>query len=62
MKLYYIFVFDEDTFNIGGNNYRLICSYHFGNTNVHLLIKWIGTYAEYTKLCSENKQYEINNY
>jgi mRNA interferase HigB len=46
-------------FNIGGNNFRLICKYHFGETKVHLFVKWIGTYAEYTKLCNENKQYDI---
>ncbi len=46
-------------FNIGGNNYRLICKYHFGETKVHLFVKWIGTHAEYSKLCNENKQYEI---
>lgn len=49
-------------FNIGGNNYRLICKYYFGNTRIHLFIKWIGTHAEYTKLCNEGKQYEINVY
>ncbi len=47
-------------FNIGGNNYRLICKYFFGNNKVHLFIKWIGTHAEYTKLCKESKQYTIN--
>lgn len=47
-------------FNIGGNNFRLICKYHFGNTRVHLFIKWIGTHAEYTKLCNEGKQYEVD--
>lgn len=46
-------------FNIGGNNYRMICKYHFGNTRVHLFVKWIGTHAEYTKLCNEGEQYEI---
>ena len=25
---------------------------------VHLFIKWIGTHAEYTKLCNEGKQYD----
>ena len=49
-------------FNIGGNNYRLICKYHFGRERVHLFVKWIGTHAEYTKLCKEGKQYEINVY
>ncbi len=49
-------------FNVGGNNYRMICKYHFGNTRVHLFVKWIGTHAEYTKVCSDGKQYEINTY
>lgn len=49
-------------FDIAGNNYRLICKYHFGLTKVHLYIKWIGTHAEYTKLCEDNKQYNVNNY
>ena len=49
-------------FNIGGNNYRLICKYHFGNTRVHLFIKWIGTHSEYSKLCNESKQYDVENY
>lgn len=49
-------------FNIGGNNYRVICKYHFGETKVHLFIKWIGTHAEYSKLCKEEKQYSVNQY
>lgn len=49
-------------FNIGGNNYRLICKYHFGKMKVHLFIKWIGTHAEYTNLCNEGKQYDISAY
>ena len=49
-------------FNIGGNNYRLICKYHFGNMKVHLFIKWIGTHTEYTKLCNDGKQYDIDAY
>jgi mRNA interferase HigB len=49
-------------FNIGGNNYRLICKYHFGNLKVHLFVKWIGTHAEYTKLCYEGKQFEVDVY
>lgn len=49
-------------FNIGGNNYRLICKYHFGKMKTHLFINWIGTHSEYTKLCKEGKQYDINAY
>lgn len=49
-------------FNIAGNNYRMICRYYFGIAKVHLFVKWIGTHAEYTKLCNEGKQYEVNLY
>ena len=38
-------------FNIGGNKYRMICSYYFGFNRVHLFVKWIGTHAAYDKLC-----------
>lgn len=49
-------------FNIGGNTYRMICKYAFGNNQVHLFICWIGTHAAYTKLCNAQLQYTINNY
>lgn len=49
-------------FDIGGNNYRLICKYAFGETQVHLFICWIGTHAEYDKLAKGDKQYFINTY
>ena len=49
-------------FNVGGNNYRVICKYWFGTTKVHLYVKWIGSHAEYDKLCDSGKQYSINNY
>lgn len=49
-------------FNIAGNKFRLICKYHFGLTRVHLYIKWIGSHAEYTKLCQSQKQYTVNRY
>lgn len=49
-------------FNIGGNNYRMICKYHFGKNYVHLFINWIGTHAEYSKLCDKDLQYTINLY
>ena len=32
---------DRVVFNIGGNNHRLICKYHFGKTRIHLFVKWI---------------------
>jgi len=53
---------DRVVFNIGGNNIRLICKYHFGNTKVHLFVKWVGSHAQYTKLCNEKKQYDISLY
>lgn len=49
-------------FDIGGNNYRMICKYHFGKKYVHLFINWIGTHSEYTKLCNDNLQYTVNKY
>ena len=49
-------------FDISGNNYRMICKYWFGASRVHLYVKWIGTHAEYTKLCNKDKQYTIDDY
>jgi mRNA interferase HigB len=49
-------------FDIGGNNYRMICKYSFGENQVHLFICWIGTHTEYTELCQKKKQYTINIY
>ena len=49
-------------FNIGGNTYRMICSYHFGGTTVYMYVKWIGTHAAYDTLCSKNGQYTVNQY
>lgn len=53
---------DRVVFNIAGNHYRVLCKYHFGITKIHLYIKWIGTHAEYSKICIKNKQYTINHY
>jgi mRNA interferase HigB len=49
-------------FNIGGNNHRMICKYHFGFSQVHLFICWIGTHAEYDELCNHCEQYTVNEY
>jgi mRNA interferase HigB len=49
-------------FDIGGNNYRMICKYHFGENQVHLFICWIGTHTEYDKICNKNMQYTINDF
>lgn len=46
-------------FNIGSNNYRMICKYAFSKKRVHLFIYWLGTYAEYDKLCAAQQQYDI---
>jgi len=49
-------------FDVGGNNYRVICKYAFGGNQVHLFVCWIGTHAEYTKLLKDNKQYTVSSY
>lgn len=49
-------------FNIGGNNFRMICKFHFGKSFVHLFINWIGAHNEYSRLCSDQLQYTINLY
>ena len=49
-------------FDIGGNNYRLICKYAFGEKQVHLFVCCIGTHAEYDKLCKNNEQFSKRNY
>lgn len=49
-------------FNIGGNNRRMICQYAFGEAEVHLFVCWIGTHAEYDKICHAKAQYSISIY
>ncbi len=49
-------------FDIGGNKYRLIGKYAFGDKQIHLFICWIGSHAEYDKICKLNQQFEINIY
>jgi mRNA interferase HigB len=49
-------------FDIGGNNYRMICKYAFGVNQMHLFVCWIGTHAEYDKVCKAGNQYTINLY
>ena len=53
---------DRIIFNIGGNNCKLVCKYHFENMKVHLFVKWIGTHAEYTKLCNEGNPFDVDLY
>lgn len=47
-------------FNLGGNHYRMICKYVFGEHEVHLFVCWMGTHSEYDKLCEKSEQYSIN--
>ncbi len=49
-------------FDIGGNNYRMIGKYAFGDKQAHLFICWIGTHAEYDKICNAGEQYTISAY
>ena len=49
-------------FDIGGNKYRMICKYYFGEKQVHLFVCWIGTHAQYDKLCNRNEQYTVSIY
>jgi mRNA interferase HigB len=51
---------DRVVFNIGGNNYRMICKYFFGKRHLHLFICWIGSHAEYNQLCRKNQQFSVN--
>ena len=53
---------DRVVFNIGGNNYRMICKYYFSGTLVHLFVCWIGTHAEYNELCNAGQQFIVNAY
>jgi len=49
-------------FDIGGNNYRMICKYVFGSKQIHLFVGWIGTHAEYDKICKQGDQHTVNLY
>jgi mRNA interferase HigB len=49
-------------FDIGGNKYRMIGKYAFGEKQVHLFVCWIGTHAEYDKLCNAGEQYSVSDY
>ncbi len=49
-------------FDIAGNNCRMICKYVIGSGTTHLFICWIGTHAEYDKICKSNLQYTISSF
>src|SRR5271169_1033352 len=53
---------DRIVFNIGGNDFRMICKYFFGDKFIHLFICWIGTHTEYDELCSKTEQYTVKTY
>jgi mRNA interferase HigB len=42
-------------FDVGGGKYRVICGIAFRKKNVFLYLKFIGTHAEYDKLCHAGK-------
>lgn len=48
-------------FDVGGNDFRIICSYYFNEeiNTATLFVKWIGTHAEYDKLCDAGRQYTV---
>lgn len=48
-------------FDIGGNNFRMICQYEFRENEVRLYVCWICSHAEYDRICSLNKQFFIRN-
>jgi mRNA interferase HigB len=49
-------------FDIGGNNFRMICKYHFGENEVHLFVCWIGTHAHYDEICKKSEQFTVSKY
>jgi len=49
-------------FDIGGNNYRMICKYIFGEKQVHLFVCWMATHSEYTILCNGHEQFTTSIY
>ncbi|MCI0750253.1 MAG: type II toxin-antitoxin system HigB family toxin [Flammeovirgaceae bacterium] len=53
---------DRVVFDIGGNRYRMICKYVFGQKQVHLFICWVGTHTEYDELCGDEEQYTVTDY
>lgn len=46
---------DRVVFDCGGGAFRIICGVMFGKKTVFLFVKFIGTHAEYEKLCNPKK-------
>lgn len=55
---------DRVCFDVGGNKYRIICSYYFNATinTVTIFVKWIGTHAEYDVLNDREEQYTVDKF
>ncbi|RFM26473.1 type II toxin-antitoxin system HigB family toxin [Deminuibacter soli] len=54
--------YDRVVFNIGGNKYRMICHYVFGEEEAHLFVCWLGTHAAYSHLCKSGMQYIVSDF
>ncbi|OJU22518.1 MAG: hypothetical protein BGN92_01770 [Sphingobacteriales bacterium 41-5] len=46
-------------FEISRNRFRMICKYSFGETSIRLYVCWIGSHADYDKLCKSNQQFTV---
>ena len=57
---------DRVVFDCGGGAFRIICGVMFGKKTVFLFVKFIGTHAEYDKLCNAKKNEvgicDVDNY
>ncbi len=49
---------DRVVIDVKGNKIRIIAKYQFPSARLYL--KWIGTHAEYSKLCEKGLQFDIN--
>jgi mRNA interferase HigB len=49
---------DRVVIDVKGNNIRIIAKYQFPSARLYL--KWIGTHAEYNKLCKKGLQYTVD--
>lgn len=49
-------------FNIKGRKYRLIATVIFIQNRCYIFPEWMGTHAEYTKICKANLQHTTTNY
>lgn len=49
---------------LGGGSNRVLCEYYFSARidTVTLFIKWIGTHAEYDKLCKKGEQDTVDEF